>query len=64
MIVDLNRIRLAFVVLGFCLALGGVVLDNRPLTWAAMASLIAALALRLYLRRIASDQNAEKDEVS
>jgi hypothetical protein len=51
MILDLNRIRLAFVVLGFCLALGGIVLDNRPLTLAAMVSLIAALALRLYLRR-------------
>lgn len=47
----LNRVKVALAVVGFCLAVGGVLLDYPPLVWAAMASLGAALALRLYLRR-------------
>ncbi len=47
------RLKLFLAVLGFCLALAGVVLDNRPLVWAAMAVLAAALAIRLYLGRVA-----------
>ncbi len=38
-------------VLGFLLAGAGVALDNRPLVWAAMVLLGAALAIRLVLRR-------------
>lgn len=38
-------------VLGFTLAVAGVVLDNRLLVWAAMVVLAVALALRLWLRQ-------------
>jgi hypothetical protein len=51
MIVLVNRIRLAFAIFGFCLALGAIAFDNRPLMWLAIASLSGALAVRLYLRR-------------
>lgn len=47
----MRRARLFSAVLGFVLALTGVVLDNRLLVWAAMVVLAVALALRLWLRR-------------
>jgi Flp pilus assembly protein TadB len=53
----MTRLKWFLAVLGFSLALAGVVLDNRPLVWAAMAVLAAALALRLYLKR-AADRDA------
>jgi Flp pilus assembly protein TadB len=53
-----TRIKLFLAVLGFCLALAGVVLENRPLVWAAMAVLAAALAVRLYLKRVGGRDSA------
>jgi Flp pilus assembly protein TadB len=47
----MRRARLFSAVLGFLLALAGVVLDNRLLVWSAMAVLAVALGLRLWLRR-------------
>jgi len=47
----MNRAKLFLALLGFLLAVIGVALDHRPLVWAAISVLAAALALRLYLRR-------------
>ena len=47
----MRRARLFSAILGFLLALAGVVLNNRLLVWSAMAVLAVALALRLWLRR-------------
>ena len=47
MIAALNRARITLAVLGFCLTLGGIYLDNHNLIWAAMISLSLALAFRL-----------------
>lgn len=54
----MTRIKLFLAVLGFCLALAGVVLENRPLVWTAMAVLAAALAIRLYLERAGGRDSA------
>ncbi|HXG44239.1 MAG TPA: hypothetical protein VNJ71_05695 [Gemmatimonadales bacterium] len=54
----MTRIKLFLAVLGFCLALAAVVLENRPLVWAAMAVLAAALAVRLYLKRVGGRDSA------
>ena len=56
----LNRVKVALAVFGFCLAVGGVVLDYRPLVWTAIVSLAAALALRLYLRRDTMNTRSEE----
>ncbi len=45
------RLKVFLAVLGFLLAAAGVVLDQRPLVWAAMAILALSLAFRLWLRR-------------
>lgn len=45
------RARIFVALLGFLLALAGIYLDNRPLIWASMVVLAAALALRLWSRR-------------
>jgi len=47
--------------LGFLLALLGVVLENRPLVWAAMVSLAVALALRLRDRGRSSSPGPDAD---
>ena len=47
----MRRARLFLALLGFLLAAAGIVLENKPLTWAAMAVLAVALVLRLWLRR-------------
>lgn len=46
----MSRVRIFSVVLGFILALAGIVLDNRPLIWAAMVVLSVTLALRYWSR--------------
>ena len=45
------RLKMFLAVLGFLLAAAGVVLDQRPLVWTAMAILALSLAFRLWLRR-------------
>ena len=47
----MRRLKVFLAVLGFLLAAVGVVLDQRPLVWAAMAILAFSLALRLGRRR-------------
>jgi hypothetical protein len=47
----MRRARLFSAILGFLLALAGIVLDNRLLVWSAMVVLAVALAMRLWLRR-------------
>jgi Flp pilus assembly protein TadB len=46
-----NRLRLAFALAGFALALLSVALDDRRLAWGAIGLLAASLLLRLLLRR-------------
>jgi hypothetical protein len=60
----MRRARLFSALLGFLLALVGVVLENRPLVWAAMVALAVALALRLRDRgqRPASGPGPESDK--
>ena len=47
----MRRAKLFLALLGFLLAAVGVALENKPLVWAAMAVLAAALVLRLWLKR-------------
>jgi hypothetical protein len=47
----MTRVRIFSVVLGMCLALAGVLLDNRLLVWAAMVVLATALGLRWWQKR-------------
>ncbi|HEY7683956.1 MAG TPA: hypothetical protein VH879_15015 [Gemmatimonadales bacterium] len=47
----MRRLKLFLAVLGFTLALAGIALDQRPVVWAAIIVLAAALALRLWERR-------------
>jgi hypothetical protein len=47
----MNRARLFSALLGFMLALAGIVTENRMLVWAAMVALAVALAIRLWSRR-------------
>jgi hypothetical protein len=47
----MNRARIFSVVLGMCLALAGVLLDNRLLVWAAMVVLATGLGLRWWEKR-------------
>jgi len=58
----MRRARLFSAVLGFLLALGGVVLENRLLVWAAMVSLAVALALRLRDRGRRPDSGPDPDK--
>lgn len=50
----MSRLRLGFGICGFVLALGGVILNDPRLVWAAIAVLAASLIVRLILRRRAS----------
>ncbi len=52
----MRRAKLFLALLGFLLAVVGVALENKPLVWAAMAVLAAALVLRLCLKRKAATQ--------
>jgi nicotinamide riboside transporter PnuC len=56
----LNRFKLVLAVVGFCLAVAAVLLDNRLLVWAAIASLLGSFAIRLYLRRQPVNSNSEE----
>lgn len=47
----MHRAKLFLALLGFFLAVAGVALENKPLVWAAMAVLAAALILRFWLKR-------------
>jgi Flp pilus assembly protein TadB len=47
----MRRAKVFLSLVGFLLGATGVALDYRPLVWAAMAVLVAALALRLWLKR-------------
>lgn len=47
----MRRARLFSALLGFTLALAGIVTDNQMLVWAAMVALAVALAIRLWSRR-------------
>jgi hypothetical protein len=46
-----NRLRIAFALLGFVLALLSVVLDDVRLGWAAIAVLLVSAIARLMLRK-------------
>lgn len=50
----MHRAKLFLALLGFFLAAAGVALENKPLVWAAMAVLAAALILRFWLKRKAA----------
>jgi ABC-type branched-subunit amino acid transport system permease subunit len=47
----LRLLRLVCAVAGFALAVAGVVLEDRRIVWAAIATLALAFLLRIYLRR-------------
>ncbi len=51
------RLKRFLSLLGFCLALAGVVLENRQVVWGAIGTLVAALALRVYLRHASHREN-------
>lgn len=48
----MTRLRMALAVIGFPLAVLGVLIDDQRLVWAAILALGLALGLRLYSRRI------------
>lgn len=56
----MNRARLFSAVLGFILALAGIVLENRMLVWAAIVVLAVALGLRLLARRRLQDSPPQR----
>jgi hypothetical protein len=47
----MNRLRMAFAVGGFLLALLSIAYDDRRLAWGAMALLAGSLLARLWLRK-------------
>jgi hypothetical protein len=47
----MNRARIFSALVGFTLAVAGLVTENRMLVWAAMVALAAALAIRFWSRR-------------
>ena len=55
----MRRAKLFLALLGFLLAVAGVALGNKPLVWAAMAVLAAALIVRLWHWRKAAPPERE-----